>query len=141
MTPSVETVRPTDTIADAARLMGEMDIGVLPVVDEGMLIGMVTDRDIAVRGVGRGLQLGTPVKQVMSEDVETCSEDEDVEGVLARMSEEQVRRMPVTSGDGELIGIVSIGDAAREGEDEEEVGEALSGIARPSSRHCQTILV
>lgn len=139
MTPSVETVSPTDTVADAARMMGELDIGVLPVVDDGMLVGMVTDRDIAIRGVAGGLHHGSPVLRVMSEDVETCSVDDDVDDVLDRMGQEQVRRMPVTSGDGELIGIVSISDAAREGDDEDDVGEALSSIARPSGRHCQTL--
>ncbi|WP_106638955.1 CBS domain-containing protein [Allosphingosinicella vermicomposti] len=139
MTPSVETIGPTDTIVDAAKMMGEMDVGVLPVVDGGLLVGMVTDRDIAIRGVGAGLHHGTPVMRVMSEDVETCMEDDDLEDVLDRMGDEQIRRMPVTTKDGALIGIVSIGDAAREGDDEEDVGEALSSIARPSGRHCQTI--
>lgn len=139
MTPSVETVSPTDSIADAARMMGELDIGVLPVVDGGMLVGMVTDRDIAIRGVASGLHHGSPVMRVMSEDVETCSVDDDLDDVLDRMGQEQVRRMPVTSDDGELIGIVSISDAAREGDDEDDVGEALGSIARPSGRHCQTL--
>ncbi|QPQ54956.1 CBS domain-containing protein [Allosphingosinicella flava] len=140
MTPSVETISPTHTIADAAKMMGEMDVGALPVVDDGMLVGMITDRDIAIRGVGGGLHHGAPVLRVMSEDVETCREDDDLDDVLDRMGQEQVRRMPVTAKDGGLIGIVSISDAAREGDDEEEVGEALSSIARPSGRHCQTIL-
>ena len=139
MTPSVDTISPTQTIADAARMMGELDVGVLPVVDDGMLVGMVTDRDIAVRGVGGGLHHGAPVLRVMSEDVATCAEEDDVEDVLERMGDEQIRRMPVTAEGGALIGIVSISDAAREGDDEEDVGEALSSIARPSGRHCQTI--
>ena len=137
MKTNVRSIKPTESIADAARIMAIDDIGALPVIESGRVVGMVTDRDLAVRGLAQGLRGGSPVLRVMSSDVATCRDDEDVEDLLGRMGDQQIRRMPVCSTEGELIGIVSIGDAARLDGDREEVGHALAEISVPHGRHCQ----
>lgn len=138
MNTSVRSIEPTESIADAARIMAKDDIGALPVVESGKIVGMVTDRDLAVRGIAQGLHGGSPVLGVMSADITSCREDEDVEDLLERMGKQQVRRMPVCSAAGDLVGIVSIGDAARFDRDKDEVGDALGEISTPHGRHCQT---
>lgn len=138
MNTSVRSIEPTESIADAARIMAKDDIGALPVVESGKIVGMVTDRDLAVRGLAQGLHGGSPVLRVMSADITSCREDEDVEDLLERMGKQQVRRMPVCSAAGDLVGIVSIGDAARFDRDKDEVGDALGEISAPHGRHCQT---
>lgn len=137
MTTSVHSVRPTDSIAEAARSMGEYDVGSLPVVDDRKVIGIVTDRDIAVRAVGGAIDSHAQVRRIMTDSVVTCSPDNDVEDALKLMSKEQIRRLPVCKADGELIGMVALADAAERDADKEEVGAALAGICEPSGLHCQ----
>lgn len=139
MTRPVRSIEPTESIADAARLMGELDVGVLPVEDDGNLVGIVTDRDIAVRGVAAALHGGAPVLRIMTEKVVTCREDDDVEVALAVMARQQVRRMPVCTEKGTLIGMLSLGDAARRDPDRGEVAETLSDICLPRGQHSQTL--
>lgn len=139
MTEAVKAIKPTDTIVDAARAMGEFDVGALPVIEGEKLVGMVTDRDIAVRGVAGGMHSGSPVLNVMTKDVRTCRADDDIEDVLSEMADEQIRRVPVCSDDGRLVGIVSIGDAARYDRDREEVAETLGDICSPHGAHSQTL--
>jgi CBS domain-containing protein len=140
ITPKIFSVGPQTSIAEGGRLMGEMDVGVLPVIDQGRLVGIVTDRDIAVRGTGRGVGPEAPVSEVMSGDVTTCRDDEEVDEVLERMADMQVRRMPVCAADGRIIGMFSLGDAARDGEEENEVAQALRGICRPGRQHSQAFV-
>lgn len=137
MTPHVRSIEPTRPIADAAKLMAEYDVGVLPVIDSGELVGIVTDRDLALRGFAPGRHAGSPVLQIMSPHVETCREDDELDDVLQSMSDQQVRRMPVCSASGEVVGMISIGDLARRDPDKDEVAEALNDICRPSGLHCQ----
>ncbi|HSG33748.1 MAG TPA: CBS domain-containing protein [Sphingomonadaceae bacterium] len=137
MSPNVHSIESTAGIAEAARMMGEFDIGVLPVVDDGELVGIVTDRDLAVRGLVGGLHSGSPIMQVMSADVHTCLESDDLDDALRIMARQQVRRLPVCSEAGELVGMVSIGDLAKKDDDEEEVTEALRDICRPAGLHSQ----
>ena len=139
MTQAVEHVSSTESIADAAAMMGNRDIGALCVIDEGKLVGIVTDRDIAVRGMAHGWHGGSPVLQVMSREVQTCREDDQVDDALELMANEQVRRMPVCAEDGSVVGIFSIGDAARYDKDKEEVTATLRDICRPSALHSQTV--
>ncbi len=139
MSSSVRSIEPTESIADAAHLMGELDIGVLPVVDSGKLVGILTDRDIAVRGFGPGLHSGSPVFRIMTSDVKTCSVDDDLDRVLQRMAEEQVRRMPICSNSGEIVGIISVGDLAERDPDKDEVTEALKDICRQGGLHSQEL--
>lgn len=136
MTRHVEIASPDQTLRDAARVMARIDAGVLPVGDNDRLVGMITDRDIAVRGIAEGLGPDAKVRDVMSSDVKYCFEDEDVDHVLANMGDLQVRRLPVLNRDKRLVGIVSIGDLAVNGETE-EAGQALSGISQPGGQHSQ----
>lgn len=138
MTASVDSIESTDTIADAARRMAEDDVGALPILSDGRLVGIVTDRDIAVRGVAAGLSPQAPIRRVMSENVATCSPDDDIETVLALMSREQIRRMPVCNNREQVVGIVALADLAAHDPDKKEVAETLDDICEPSGLHCQS---
>ena len=137
MTAAVDTIESTDTIADAARRMAEGDLGALPVLSDGKLVGIVTDRDIAVRGVATAISPQDNVSKLMSESVATCSPDDDIETVLALMSREQIRRMPVCNDREQVVGIVALADMAEHGPNKKEVTEALADICVPSGLHCQ----
>jgi CBS domain-containing protein len=137
MTHDVRLARPDQTVEQAALLMAEMDAGVLPVGDNDRLVGMITDRDIAVRCVARGKSPDTKVGEIMSEDVKYCFADQDVEEVAANMADIQVRRLPVVDRNKRLVGIVSLGDIATTGSGM-EAGEALSAISLPGGQHSQT---
>jgi CBS domain-containing protein len=138
MTRDVRIVDPGDTLEVAAHLMADIDAGVLPVGKDDRLIGIVTDRDIALRGVGQGRGPGARVGDVMSPEVRYCFIDEDADAVLENMGEIQVRRLPVLDRDKRLVGIVSISDLAGNGE-AAQAGEALREIARPSGLHSQLL--
>ena len=120
MSPEVELVRPDDTLQTAARLMADIDTGALPVGENDRLVGMVTDRDIAVRGVAAGrVPDKTPVREVMSHDIRYCFEDESAEEAAHKMGSWHVRRLPVLNRDKRLVGIVSLGDLVIGGADQE----------------------
>ena len=136
MTRDVSIANPGDTLQQAASKMAELDAGVLPVGADDRLVGMLTDRDIAVRAVARGLGPQTPVRDVMSEEVRYCYEDEELETVTQNMGDIRVRRLPVLNRDKRLVGIVSLGDIATS-RDDALAGEALSGISRPGGEHSQ----
>lgn len=138
MTPSVDSIQSTRTIGDAARIMADHDVGVLPVLSNRALVGIVTDRDIAVRGVAAGIAPEAPIRRVMTEEVTVCSPDDEVEDVLEIMSTEQIRRLPVSRGGEEVIGIVTLADAARRDPEKREVTEALAEICEPSGIHRQS---
>ena len=113
MTRSVAVVGRDETLQAAARRMKEMDVGALPVTDGKALVGMVTDRDIMVRGVAEGMVAQESlVSDVMTEEVRWCSEDDSVETVMAQMGEQQVRRLAVLDARREIVGIVALGDIA-----------------------------
>jgi CBS domain-containing protein len=137
MTRDVMLIRPNQSICEAAALMEDCDIGSLPIADSERLVGMITDRDIAVRAVAKGLPPDTPVRQVMSNEVLYCFEDDDVTNVAKNMSDIQVRRLPVVTRAKKLVGILSLGDLARKSE-ARTTGEAMKGIAQPSGQHSQT---
>lgn len=138
MTRDIEIVTPDQPIQEAAQFMLRADAGVMPVSEGDKLVGMVTDRDIAVRAVAEGLGPDTPVRDVMSGDVLFCFEDEEVEAVALKMSDSQVRRMPVLSREDErLVGIVSLGDISRS-EQSEAAAVALDGITDPGGEHNQS---
>ena len=138
MTRDVRMVRPDQTLREAAHLMAELDIGALPVNDNDRLIGMITDRDIAVRAVGEGLGADTPVRQVMSNEVKYCFDDQDVEEVTRNMGEQRLRRLPVVDRNKRLVGILSLGDLALDEEAQDEAADALCGISRPGGEHSQS---
>lgn len=136
MTRDVTIANPQETICDAAKMMADCDSGVLPVGENDRLIGVITDRDIAVRGVAEGKPPSTKIRDVMSAEIRYCYEDEDVAAVLRNMGKLQVRRLPVLSRDKRLVGIVSLSDLANGAAS--PAGEALSDIARPGGEHSQT---
>ena len=130
MTRGVEVIQRDDTIQHAAERMRALDIGVLPVADGNALAGMVTDRDITVRGVAAGMiPQEALVSDVMTEDVRWCLEDDTVEQVMDQMGEEQVRRLAVLSAAKEIVGIVTLGDVATR--QSAHTDEALREISSP----------
>ena len=113
MTRSIATVRRDETLQAAAERMREMDVGALPVLDGTALAGMVTDRDITVRGVAAGMiPQESLVSDVMTEEVRYCRADDSIEQVMAQMGEQQVRRLAVIDAGNEIVGIVALGDIA-----------------------------
>jgi CBS domain-containing protein len=117
--------------------MASLDAGVLPVGDKDRLVGMITDRDIAIRGIARGKGPDTPVREVMTEEVKYCFEDQEVDEVTRNMGDIQVRRLPVVNRDKRLVGILSLGDISKTG-DGAATAEALNKITRPGGSHTQT---
>src|SRR5690348_16103816 len=136
MTRDVQTVRPDQPVQQAASFMLSADAGSIPVTDGDRLIGMITDRDIAVRGVAKGYGPDTPVRELMTNDIICARDDDDVDDVASRMSEAQVRRLPVIDDDQRLCGIVSLGDLSRDA-DEDIASEALEGVSEPGGKHQQ----
>ena len=136
MTRDVQTIRPDQPVQQAANFMLSADAGSIPVTEGDRLIGMITDRDIAVRGVAKGHGPDTPVRELMTNDIVSVRIDDDCEEAASRMSEAQVRRLPVIDEQERLCGIVSLGDLSRETE-EETAGQALEGISQPGGQHQQ----
>ena len=112
MTSSVTVAKPDDSIAYAAWLMADQDVGVLPVVQDGGVVGVVTDRDVAVRAVAGGISPQSEVRRIMTDQVICCSPDDELEHAIELMSNEQVRRLPVCGPGGNLAGIIALADAA-----------------------------
>jgi CBS domain-containing protein len=137
MTRNVRLIEPNQTIRDAARLMAEMDAGIMPVREGDRLVGMITDRDIAVRAVAQGRGPDTAVREVMTDEVKYCYEDDDTDDVARNMADIQVRRLPVLTRDKRLVGIISLGDMAVSDE-AGKAGEAVAGISQPGGQHSQT---
>jgi CBS domain-containing protein len=131
MTRDVRVANPEQSIREAAKMMAELDAGVLPVGAGDRLVGMITDRDIAIRGVAKGKAPDTPIRDVMTDDVKYCFDDEEVDDVARNMADIQVRRLPVVNREKRLVGIIAIADLAAN-EDPEVVGEAVSGISEPA---------
>jgi CBS domain-containing protein len=138
MTRDVNTIAPDRTIRDAAKLMADKDIGCIPVGENDKLVGMITDRDIAIRAVCEGKNPDTPIREVMTGELMYCFEDEDVNHVARNMGDIQVRRLPVMSRDKRLVGIIALGDIACGATSKRLVGEALSGISREETGREQT---
>lgn len=132
MSTDVQTVTPEKTLRHAAQLMLDLDVGALPVCDGRRLLGMVTDRDIAVRGVASGLGPDDGcVSDVMSSDVRWLTDDQDSEAAKQLMGDAQVRRLPVINADKDLVGIVSLGDLALR--QPGHIDETVREISEPGS--------
>jgi CBS domain-containing protein len=136
MTRDPKVASPDQTIQEVAGIMLDIDAGVMPVGENDRLVGMITDRDIAVRAIAQGKGPQTPVREVMTEDVKYCFEDEDLDEVARNMADQQVRRLPVLNRDKRLVGILSLGDMAVT-QDSRTAGETLSGISEPGGEHSQ----
>jgi len=138
MTTDVELASPTQTIRQAALLMGKADCGALPVADKDSLVGMITDRDIAVRAVAAGKGPNTLVKEIMSAEVLYCFEDQTLEEVADNLGDQQLRRLPVMNREKRLVGILSLGDMARKGDGSDPASDALKAISQPGGEHSQS---
>jgi CBS domain-containing protein len=130
MTANPECVSEKDSIRDVARIMKDKDTGVVPVVDGRKIIGLITDRDIVVRGIAEGHNLADlKISEVMTKGVRTVREDADVNEVLKTMGNSEIRRVPVVNTNDELVGIVSIGDIATNTNQSNRVGKAMEDIS------------
>ena len=130
---------PDDTLRDAARMMADNDCGCLPVVEDKAgkrVIGVLTDRDIAIRGVARGKTPDSKVNDVMSPAPACCFSEDDIDEVERIMVEKQVRRVPVVDGDGRVVGIIAQADLARDNRaaSDREVGRIVEKISEPTIR-------
>ena len=135
MTPNPQTVTEKDSIRDVARIMAERDTGVVPVVDGKKIIGLITDRDIVIRLVAAGKDLGNVrVTEAMTKNVRSVKEDTPVNEVLALMGKAEIRRVTVVNRNDEIVGIVSIGDLAKTDQDG-KIGQTLEVISegRPNN--------
>ena len=137
MTREVRIATPGQSIREVAKIMAEIDAGAMPVGENDRLVGMITDRDIAIRAVAQGKGPDTPVRDVMStEQVLYCYEDEELDHVAKNMGSEQVRRLPVVNRDKRLVGIVSFGDVART--EARSASKAVKGVTKPGAQHNQS---
>ena len=136
MTREVRIATPGQSIRDVAKTMGEIDAGAMPVGENDRLVGMITDRDIAIRAVAEGKGPDTPVREVMSTDkVLYCYDDEDLDQVAKNMASQQVRRLPVVNREKRLVGIVSLGNLAQS--EGRAAGKAVKGVTKPGGAHAQ----
>jgi CBS domain-containing protein len=130
MTPNPETVSDGDSIRDVARIMKDSDTGVVPVVDGRKIIGLITDRDIVVRGVAEGRNIDNlRVNEIMTKSVRSVREDATVNDALEMMSSAEIRRIAVVNSNDELVGIVSIGDISTNTNADGKVGKAIESIS------------
>ena len=136
MTREVQTVSPDQPVQEAANFMLNADAGSIPVTEGDRLIGMITDRDIAVRGIAKGYGPDTPVRELMTDDLIVVRIDDNIEEAASKMSEAQVRRLPVIDDQERLCGIVSLGDLSRE-TDDQTASQALEGVSQPGGQHQQ----
>lgn len=139
MTKRPKCVTPDTPLREAARLMKEQDVGVLPVVDRAgsdRLVGIVTDRDIAIRHVAEGHDSSScPVREAMTSNVRTAREDDDIDHVMDLMGKEQVRRIPVVDERGDLVGIVAQADIVRDARDEKKAERTIERISEAGGKH------
>ena len=129
MTRNVKTVTRSATLQEVAALMRDGDMGSIPVVEDGKLVGIVTDRDIVVRAVAGGRDALTPIGDVMTAEVFSARENDFVFEAIRLMGDRQVRRVPIINEAGELVGIIAMADVALETEDEREIAETLEEIS------------
>jgi CBS domain-containing protein len=136
MTREVRVANPGQSIRDVAKIMAEIDAGAMLVGDNDRLVGMITDRDIAIRAVAEGKGPDTPVREVMTTDqVLYCYEDEELDHVAKNMGQQQVRRLPVVNRDKRLVGIVSLGNLAQT--EARAASKAVKGVTKPGGTHHQ----
>lgn len=130
MSQKPDLLSPSDTLEKAAKLMHQHDFGFIPIGENDRLVGVVTDRDITIRGVAQRKDPGkTPVKEVMTKEVLYCFEDDDAKKAVKSMEDKRVRRLMVLNKDKRLTGVVSLGDVATKCKDDKLAGEALHDIS------------
>ena len=133
MTAKIETVSPDATVREAATAMQRADTGSIPVLEANQVVGMITDRDIAIRCIAEGRGQDCAVRDLMSKEPVFAYDNDDAEAVAQRMAEAQVRRLPVIDQDQQLIGMISLGDLSREGR-QQAASEALQGVSAETSQ-------
>jgi len=131
MSKDVKIINPDQTLRDAALMMSKEDIGAIPVAEHDHLIGMVTDRDIAVRGVAEGKGPEAKIREVMTRTIKYCFEDEELDHVSKNMADVQMRRLPVMNRQKRLVGIITLGDLATK-RARSQAERALHGISQPT---------
>ncbi|MCI0745908.1 MAG: CBS domain-containing protein [Verrucomicrobia subdivision 3 bacterium] len=132
-TKDPRVINPDATICEAARIMKQCDIGMLPVCDRQRLVGSITDRDLAIRAIAEGCDpLATKVKDIMTPSVFWCFDDQDIEEAAKLMEEKQVRRLPIVNRQKRLVGIVSLGDMALRSQNDELTEEVLECVSQPA---------
>ena len=136
MTSEVQLCTPDDTLKDAAEAMAELDVGLLPVAQGDRLVGMISDRDIAIRAVGKGRGPDTRIEEIMTRDVKYCFDDDELDQVSWNMGDIQVRRLPVLNRQKRLVGIISLSDIARS-QRGDTTAASLHEISRPGGQHTQ----
>ena len=137
MTRDVRLLSPDQTIREAASLMADADVGSLPVQENDRLVGMITDRDIVIRAVAQGKSADTKVSEVMSKEMLYCFDTDEIDDVARNMGKAQVRRLPVVNSEKRLVGIVSLGDLARN-DDPATIGRTVTKVSTPGGKHNQT---
>jgi CBS domain-containing protein len=133
MTRNVKTANRETTLREVAALMRDGDMGAMPVVEDGKLVGIVTDRDIVVRVIADGKDASVPIGDVMTAEVFSVRENDFVFEAIRLMGDKQVRRVPIINDAGELVGIIAMADVALETEDEREIAETLEEISSGSA--------
>ncbi|ADI27441.1 CBS domain-containing protein [Geobacillus sp. C56-T3] len=134
MSTDVQYCTPLDNLYEVAVKMRDFNVGAIPIVDDGRLVGMITDRDIVVRGMAEKRPGSTAVTEVMSRDLVTLSPDDSVQKAADMMARHQIRRLPVVEN-GRLVGIISLGDLATNRYSDERGGRALSEISEQDAIH------
>lgn len=128
MTAQVATAPPDATIRAVGRMMSDVDTGVIPIVENGTVVGLVTDRDIVIRAVAENSDLEQPVSSIMTSDVQSCGEDDTVADAVGHMAGQKIRRLVVTNAAGHLVGIISLGDISKD-YGAKQVGKTLEQIS------------
>lgn len=131
MTKNVETCSPDTPLQEVARRMTELDVGSIPITENGKLRGIITDRDIVTRGIAAQFSLDTSVDQILSSDMVTGTPDMDVQEAAKRMSDAQVRRLPIVEND-EVVGIVALGDIAVDAPSAEKREDVIEDVSKPA---------
>ncbi|GEN33200.1 MULTISPECIES: CBS domain-containing protein [Aneurinibacillus] len=131
MTRQVATVQPNQTLQEAANIMNSYNVGAVPVVENGQCVGMITDRDIAIRASAQNRDSQTKVRDIMTHNIVTAPAQMDVHEAAALMAKNQIRRLPVVDNN-QVVGIVALGDLAVQDIYQNEAGDALSSISQPS---------
>jgi len=135
MTRDVKVVHPNQSIAEAAKMMTKINVGFMPVGENDQLVGTLTDRDIVVRAVAGSKGPYTAVRDVMTQSVKYCFEDEELDQVARRMGEQRVRRMPVVNRDKRLVGVITLCDVALAQPD--EARRAITAMSQPGGATSQ----
>jgi len=133
MTANVRTAARETTLRETAAIMRDGDMGAVPIVEAGKLVGIVTDRDIVVRAIAEGRNADAPIGEVMTTEIFSVKPDDFVFEAIRLMGDKQIRRIPVVSESGELAGIIAMADVALEMEDEREIAETLEEISSGAS--------